>query len=91
MAGGLDSLAQFPEKVRLGLGCIDHCDPKVETVEDVVKRVEEAMRHLDKSRITLHPDCGFAPSAQNSMDLDEAYRKLKAMCRAAGVLRERHG
>ncbi|MDE2666929.1 MAG: cobalamin-independent methionine synthase II family protein [Acidobacteriota bacterium] len=91
VAGGLDSLAQFPEKVRLGLGCIDHCEPRVESVEEVVKRVEEAMRHLDKSRITLHPDCGFAPSAQNPMDLDEAYRKLKAMCRAARLLREKHG
>ena len=91
VAGGMDSLARFPERVRLGLGCIDHCDPRVETVEEVMKRVEEAMGHLDKSRITLHPDCGFAPSAQNPMDLDEAYRKLKVMCQAARVLREKHG
>lgn len=90
-AGGVDSLAQFPENVRLGLGCIDHCDPKVETVDDVVRRVEAAMRHVDKNRITLHPDCGFAPSAQNPMDLDEAYRKLKVMCQAAQVLREKYG
>ena len=31
----------------------------------------------------LHPDCGFAPSVQNPMDLDEAYEKLKVMCLAA--------
>ncbi len=91
VAGGMDSLAQFPENVRLGLGCIDHCDPKVETPDEVVKRVEGAMRHVDESRITLHPDCGFAPSAQNPMNLDEAYRKLKVMCQAAQVLREKYG
>lgn len=91
VAGGLDSLAQFPDNVRLGLGCIDHCDRRVETPEDVIARVETALRYVDKERITLHPDCGFAPSVQNPMDLDEAYLKLKAMCAAAERLRERYG
>ncbi len=48
------------------------------------------MRYVDKSRILLHSDCGFAPSVQNPIDLDEAYRKLKVMCEAAQVLREKH-
>ena len=48
------------------------------------------MRYVPKERITLHPDCGFAPSIQNPMDLDEAYLKLKSMCEAAAILRERH-
>ena len=90
-AGGHDSLANFPEDVRLGLGCIDHCDRTVETPEDVIARVDSASRYVDLGRITLHPDCGFAPSVQNPMDLDEAYQKLSAMCKAAVMLRERHG
>ena len=91
VAGGLGSLAQFHEKARLGLGCIDHCDRQVEKPEQVGARVEEAMRYVDKGRIALHPDCGFSPSVQNPMDLDEAYLKLKAMCRAAELLRQRYG
>jgi 5-methyltetrahydropteroyltriglutamate--homocysteine methyltransferase len=91
VAGGLASLARFPEGVRLGFGCIDHCDRQVERPEDVVARVEAAMRHVGKARITLHPDCGFSPSVQNPMDLDEAYAKLRAMCAAAEMLRARHG
>lgn len=87
-SGGLASLSQFPDHVRLGLGCIDHCDRNVETPEQVVQRVREAMKYVDGSRITLHPDCGFAPSVQNPMDLDEAYLKLKSMCEAAQRLRE---
>ena len=90
-AGGLESLSQFPENRRLGLGCIDHCDTHVETAEEVVARVEGAMRHVDAERITLHPDCGFSPSVQNPMDLDEAYLKLKSMCEAAEILRQRLG
>ena len=91
VAGGLASLARFPEGARLGLGCIDHCDRRVERPEDVVARVEAAMRYVGKERITLHPDCGFSPSVQNPMDLDEAYLKLGAMCEAARLLRARHG
>jgi 5-methyltetrahydropteroyltriglutamate--homocysteine methyltransferase len=89
-AGGMTSLARFPTGARLGLGCIDHCERRVETVDEVVARVEAAMRHVDRNRIILHPDCGFAPSVQNPMDLDEAYEKLKVMCQAAARLRERH-
>ena len=91
VAGGLGSLASFPKDVRLGLGCIDHCDRKVETPEDVIARVENAAKYVEPERITLHPDCGFSPSVQNPMDLDEAYQKLKAMCTAAEMLRDRHG
>jgi 5-methyltetrahydropteroyltriglutamate--homocysteine methyltransferase len=89
-AGGVGTLARFPAGPRLGLGCIDHCDRHVEAVEDVVARVEAAIRHVDRARIVLHPDCGFAPSVQNPMDLDEAYEKLRVMCLAAARLRERH-
>jgi 5-methyltetrahydropteroyltriglutamate--homocysteine methyltransferase len=90
VAKGLDSLARFPKHTRLGLGCIDHCDRQVESPADVIARVEGALRYVDKERITLHPDCGFAPSVQNPMDLDEAYLKLKSMCQAAELLRERY-
>ena len=91
VAGGMASLAQFPDGPRLGLGCIDHCDRNVETPETVAARVEQAMQYVDKQRITLHPDCGFSPSVQNPVDLDHAYLKLKSMCQAADMLREKHG
>ncbi|MGH7267198.1 MAG: hypothetical protein ACREMB_20455 [Candidatus Rokuibacteriota bacterium] len=91
VAGGVAALARFPSGPRLGLGCIDHCDRGVEEPDAVIARVEAAARHVDRARITLHPDCGFAPSVQNPMDLDEAYQKLRAMCEAAARLRERHG
>jgi 5-methyltetrahydropteroyltriglutamate--homocysteine methyltransferase len=90
VAGGLESLRSFPEHCRLGLGCIDHCDRRVETPDEVVARVEKAFDFVEKERITLHPDCGFSPSVQNPMDLDEAYLKLKSMCSAAAMLRNRY-
>jgi methionine synthase II (cobalamin-independent) len=47
------------------------------------------MQYVPAERITLNPDCGFAPSSANPMDLDEAYLKLSAMCQAANILKDR--
>ena len=89
VAGSTASLAGFRDDIRLGFGCIDHCDRRVENPDDVIRRVESALQFVEKERITLHPDCGFSPSVQNPMDLDEAYLKLKVMCEAAELLRSR--
>lgn len=91
ISGSCEALAEFPADVRLGLGCIDHCDRKVEAPDQVVARVERAMQYIEKERITLHPDCGFSPSVQNPMDLDEAFSKLKSLCKAAEFLRAKYG
>jgi methionine synthase II (cobalamin-independent) len=49
------------------------------------------MEFVPKQQITLNPDCGFAPSSSNPMDIDESYLKLKAMCDGAELLREKYG
>ena len=90
-AGGIVSLKDFPGDKVLGLGVIDHTDTHVETPEEVVERAQAAMRYVAADRISLNPDCGFAPSSINPMDFDEAYMKLSAMCQGAAILREKHG
>ena len=89
-AGGLQSLRRFPDDKLLGLGVIDHTDTNVETAEDVVDRVNRALEYVSDDRLTLNPDCGFAPSSSNPMDLDEAYLKLRALSAGASELRNRH-
>ncbi|MBM3573192.1 MAG: cobalamin-independent methionine synthase II family protein [Alphaproteobacteria bacterium] len=88
---GVDVLAKFPKNKIVGLGVIDHCDSAIETPETVAERVEAALKHVPADRMTLNPDCGFSPSAQNPMNFDEAYLKLTSMCKAADILRRRHG
>jgi 5-methyltetrahydropteroyltriglutamate--homocysteine methyltransferase len=84
---GIQSLEQFPKDKMLGLGVIDHCDPRVETADDIVGRAKAAIEYVDADRLTLNPDCGFSPGAQNPMDLDEAYAKLRALAAGAAILR----
>ncbi len=90
-AGGIDVLRQFPNDKTLGLGVIDHTDVNVESPELVAERAERAMEFVPKERLTLNPDCGFAPSSLNPMDFDEAYLKLSALSQGAALLRDRHG
>jgi 5-methyltetrahydropteroyltriglutamate--homocysteine methyltransferase len=87
---GVSVLSRFPADKTLGLGVIDHCDPHVESPEEVVARVEAALEHIPPDRLTLNPDCGFAPGSLNPMSIDEAYKKLQSMCRGATLLRERY-
>ena len=76
-----------PQGQAAGSGVIDHTDINVETPGTVVERAEAAMQYVPAERLTLNPDCGFAPSSINPMDLDEAFLKLRALCEGAESLR----
>ena len=90
-AGVTDVLRDFPEDKVLGLGVIHPFGKNVETPEEVAGLVERAMEFVPKERITLNPNCGFAPGIASSPNFDQAYLKLRAMCQGARLLRERHG
>jgi 5-methyltetrahydropteroyltriglutamate--homocysteine methyltransferase len=91
VAGDMRCLRDLPEPFGIGLGCVDCRGEVIDDVATIVQRVEHAMEHVDKARITLAPDCGFAPGNAADIPLDEAYQKLRNMARAAEVLRARHG
>lgn len=89
-AGDFYVLKKLPSNTKIGLGCVD-CRPNVfDKAEKIVERVEKALKYVDKKRIILNPDCGFAPGSQAQISLDEAYLKLKAMSKAAAILREKY-
>jgi 5-methyltetrahydropteroyltriglutamate--homocysteine methyltransferase len=86
-AGSLGVLAHWPDRLRLGFGCVDVRCTGPETPETIAARVRAALKYLPASRLSLNPDCGFAPSGTNPIPLDEAYGKLKALAAAAAQLR----
>jgi 5-methyltetrahydropteroyltriglutamate--homocysteine methyltransferase len=90
-AGDTRCLRQLPERVHVGLGCVDCRGEVVDSPETIMQRVEQAMEHVDKSRIALAPDCGFSPGNAADIPLDEAYAKLRNMAEAARRLRAKHG
>ena len=91
VAGDYAVLAKLPENCRVGLGCVDCRGEHVDTPEEIVARVEKALQFVAPERLTLHPDCGFAPGSAADIPIDEAYRKLRNEVAAAQILRARYG
>lgn len=90
VAGDYAVLGDLPEDRRIGLGCVDCRGERVDTPEEIVARVEKALQYVSPNRLSLHPDCGFAPGSSADIPIDEAYRKLCHEVEAARILRGRH-
>ncbi|CAG9609044.1 cobalamin-independent methionine synthase II family protein [Pseudoneobacillus rhizosphaerae] len=87
-AGELDAIGDFGGK-EIGFGIVNPRTEKVETLEEIVSRLEEVRTYLPDTKIFLNPDCGFGTFAQRPMNSDEiAFEKLKVMSEAAKRLRE---
>lgn len=79
----------MPDDSLIGLGCVECRFEHVDTPEQIVARVEEAMSFVEPERLSLNPDCGFAPGLASEIPLEEAYLKLRNEAEAARRLRER--
>ena len=90
-ADDLESLGRLREDFELGLGVVDVTPGEKQDAAQIVARVERALQKVDAKRITLNPDCGFAPGSAAMVDIDEVYLKLCAQSQAGRMLRERHG
>jgi len=88
-ADDLESLGRLRSDFELGLGVVDVTPGVEQSPPVIVKRVERALERVDARRITLNPDCGFAPGSAAKVSLDEVERKLRAQVEAARLLRSR--
>ena len=91
VAGDVAILRELPEDKLIGLGAVECRFEKIDTTEEIVARVEEAIRHVDPARLSLNPDCGFSPGLATGMPLEEPYLKLKNEAEASRRLREKYG
>jgi len=73
-AGGIEVVSEWPEGLRLGLGCVDVRCVGPETPETIVERVRSALRYRPALRLSLNPDCGFAPAAPTRSRLTRLMR-----------------
>jgi 5-methyltetrahydropteroyltriglutamate--homocysteine methyltransferase len=90
-AGDMAVFKKLREDFEIGLGCVGTTPGVIDSAETIVERVEKALKHLPAERITLNPDCGFAPGSGAKVSIDEAYQKICNEAEAARILRERHG
>lgn len=86
-AGDMDVFRHLREDLEIGLGCVDVTPGVVDSAETIAARVRKALQFLAPQRITLNPDCGFAPGSGAVVSLDETYQKLSNEAAAAQILR----
>ncbi len=93
-AGEISSLladSRIKEYMALGLGVLNPRTDEVETVDSILSRVEEAMEHLPKEKISLNPDCGFATFSSSPVNVLETISgKMSTLTEAASTLRRKY-
>jgi 5-methyltetrahydropteroyltriglutamate--homocysteine methyltransferase len=83
-AGGFEPLRFVPKGVTVVLGLITTKTGRVETTEELTKRIDEAARFVPLEQLALSPQCGFASGiAGNLLSEDEQWRKLEVMMEVA--------
>jgi 5-methyltetrahydropteroyltriglutamate--homocysteine methyltransferase len=90
-AGDMGVFRKLRPDFEIGLGCVSVTPGQVTPCDAICTCVAGALDHLDAERVTLNPDCGFAPGSGAVVDMDEVYAKLRIEAEAAGRLRERFG
>lgn len=91
-AGEIASLFEskkIKNNIILALGVINPRTDTIETAQSIVERAKEALKFIDKERLWLNPDCGFATFANrpvNTFDIIE--KKLEQLEIAKNILRK---
>jgi methionine synthase II (cobalamin-independent) len=83
-AGSFEPLRFVPKGKIAVLGLITTKVARVETVDELRRRIDEAARHVPFEQLALSPQCGFASSLRgNLLTEDEQFRKLDVMLETA--------
>lgn len=91
-AGNVEVFRDHPTKHELGLGVIDVKSRRIEKPEEIVERVDRALRYFDPTKLYLNPDCGFASGRPwPVVPRQVAFAKLRSQAKAARILRRRYG
>ena len=73
------SLLEHYRKTTVLLGVVAIAKSRVEEVDEIKDRLQEALHHIDSDRLVAAPDCGLG-----LLGRDLAVRKLKRLCEATG-------
>jgi 5-methyltetrahydropteroyltriglutamate--homocysteine methyltransferase len=83
-AGSFEPLRYLRKGAIAVLGLITTKTGRVETVDELRRRIDEASRYLPLDQLAISPQCGFASGiAGNQLTMDEQWRKLDVMLETA--------
>src|SRR4051794_24784263 len=83
-SGTFDPLALVPDDKQVILGLVTAKGPRLESEDDLERRVREAAAHVDLERLGIGTQCGFATSVVgNALSVEDERRKLSTIARTA--------
>lgn len=86
-SGGFEPLKSVPEDREVVLGLVTTKKPRLETVDDLRRRIDEAATFLSLDRLALSPQCGFASTmAGNRVTAEDQQRKLRRIAETARLV-----
>jgi 5-methyltetrahydropteroyltriglutamate--homocysteine methyltransferase len=83
-AGDFAPLRHVPKGKHVILGLISTKTPKLESKDDLKRRIDEAAKHLPLDQLCLSPQCGFASNFMgNPVTVEDEKRKLALVVETA--------
>jgi len=83
-AGSFAPLRFLPKGKMAVLGLVTTKSPKMETKDELKRRIEEASRHAPIEQLALSPQCGFSSGiGGNAMTVEDEIAKLKLVVETA--------
>ena len=77
-SGGFEPLRLVPRGKSVVLGLITTKGPKLESQNDLRRRIDQASKYVPLENLALSPQCGFASTAAgNLLSMDEQWKKLE--------------
>jgi 5-methyltetrahydropteroyltriglutamate--homocysteine methyltransferase len=83
-SGGFEPLRHLPEDRIAVLGLVSTKKSRMESEEELKRRIDEAARYVPLERLALSPQCGFASTMEgNRITPDDQRQKLRLVGRVA--------
>jgi len=83
-AGIFEPLRFMPRDKMVVLGLVSSKEPRIESQDELRRRIDEASRYVPIENLALSPQCGFASTAAgNLLTEDEQWRKLELVVETA--------
>src|ERR1044071_3005450 len=83
-AGGFEPLRFVPKGKTVVLGLITTKEPRLESEDELLRRIEQASKYVPLENLALSTQCGFASAASgNLLSWDDMQRKLELVAKIA--------
>jgi 5-methyltetrahydropteroyltriglutamate--homocysteine methyltransferase len=86
-SGDFEPLREVPADRTIVLGLVTTKKPRLESVEELRRRIETAAKYVPLERLALSPQCGFASTMEgNRVTADDQWSKLARVAETARLV-----